>query len=138
MRKVLAIVLACLAIASLAACSKSSPNESDARSVYVNLLKQQLGAVPYVLVSFKKTNGVAREVMGSQTYAVEYQAVVEYPAGVRPECVSRNGSFPGWRCSIAASQGLRPKSVGEREVMAGELIFEKTERGWKGQDGNLY
>ena len=97
-----------------------------------------MGNTPYTLVSFEKTNGMSREVFGAKVYIIEYRATVEYPEGLRPECVSHNGSFSGWSCSLAQSQGTQPKSIGERETTTGELAFEQTEKGWKGQDGNIY
>jgi hypothetical protein len=38
---------------------------------------------------------------------------------------------------LAKFNGINIKK-GERKVFKGELYFIKTEKGWRGQDGNLY
>ena len=37
--------------------------------------------------SFKKTNGIKRDVDGVQTYAVEYKVELSFPKGWMPQCV---------------------------------------------------
>ena len=75
-------------------------------------------------------------VLGVEAYKVYYKANVTYPKGVMPEC-ARAHQF-SWDCFNARGLGIVFKKPGKKETINGGLVFEKTEKGWKGEDGRIY
>ncbi len=72
------------------------------------------------VVSFKSTKEQDMEFLGKRIYRMDYEAEIEYVKDV-----------PG----ILFIQGHKK---GDREKVTGTLTFTKTEKGWEGEDGNLY
>lgn len=119
--------------------SHAQPSERAGRQVFTAIQKDKLGGTPFEIRSFRKTNGSTAEVFGVRVYVMEYSASVRYPKGLRPDCIRSGNAFAGWDCFHAQSQqGIRPQPAGSTETMTGELTFQKTERGWRGQDNVLY
>jgi hypothetical protein len=77
---------------------------------------------------------------GVEIYQVEYKASVTYPNGILPECIGDN--WPSniyWKCwDGRIVNHIDSKRPGQKEIISGVLVFEKTERGWKGEDGKIY
>lgn len=97
-----------------------------------------------IVRSFAKTNGKDLNVFGQNVYILEYKATVDVIASV-------TGLTPGFqeRCADELAKKLdlmicakRIPDVlqGNRQTLSliGEVRFEQTERGWKGEDGQLY
>ena len=106
----------------LTACQKAEmpvPTEQDGAQVWHDLLKNDHGIE---LVSFKKTNG---RLEGSH-YLLDFEAQVRY---------LDNGIHDP---AAAPGVGIRANRKGTVETVKGSYEFQKTENGWKGQDGNVY
>ena len=93
------------------------------------------------LVSFRKTNAT---VHGSD-YVMEYEVEIEFTDNV----TVYKDMMPFWASRgspkelldkrlIVFSSPLIEKRKGEKRTCTGALRFEKTERGWRGEDGNVY
>ena len=77
--------------------------------------------------SFSKVNAQRRALFGYEAYVIEYRATISWPQGLNRNLAC---SRP-WGCG-------RTRDVGELETLSGTLTFEKTERGWRGENGQLY
>ncbi len=111
-----------IAILLLTACQKAEmpvPTEQDGAQVWHDLLKNDHGIE---LVSFKKTNG---RLDGSH-YLLDFEAQVRY----LDDGIHDPAAAPG--------VGIRANRKGTVETVTGSYEFQKTENGWKGQDGNVY
>ena len=111
-----------IAILLLTACQKAEmpvPTEQDGAQVWHDLLKNDHGIE---LVSFKKTNGR----MDGSHYLLDFEAQVRY---------LDNGIHDP---AAAPGVGIRANRKGTVETVNGSYEFQKTENGWKGQDGNVY
>ncbi len=111
-----------IAMLLLTACQKAEmpvPTERDGAQVWHDLLKNDHGIE---LVSFKKTNG---RLDGSH-YLLDFEAQVRY---------LDNGIHDP---AAAPGVGIRANRKGTVETVKGSYEFQKTENGWKGQDGNVY
>ena len=98
------------------------------------------------LVSFKKTNGME----DGNSYQLEYEAQIEFLAG--PAFWNRGSAidplsfeFSNGQLGSGATAQLLGAVVGANNVQQGQHLtvkgvfrFQKTERGWLGQDGELY
>jgi len=60
------------------------------------------------LLTFKKVNAESQEIVGVIVHFAEYEAEIEYPAR------------------------------GETETLTGQITFKLTDKGWLGEDGQLY
>lgn len=120
----LPLVLALLFSAVTVTCSGAGvPSQSDGEKVF----KHTNGAIKrgiWKLHSFSKTNGQQGEVFGVKVYRLDYAAELEY-AQDEPDAFGNTGG-----------SGLHKK--GDIVKRNGSLRFEKTEKGWKGQDGEIY
>lgn len=95
--------------------------------------------IPFVIVTFEKINGQMKMLSGVETYVVEYSATVEYPEGVVSECLGKENS--GVSESLSCEDilhGSHPLPKGARVVSLGEISFEMTDKGWRGEDGKIY
>lgn len=105
--------------------------------------KQSKGLIK--LVDFKKTNAQDAEVLGVKLHAIEYQAEIEFlrdcywggPFGGLEQgfevITGEPGPFNAWMY-----MGKKKGRQGERETITETLRFQKTEKGWKGEDGKVY
>jgi len=125
---------------ALTACS-STPSASEAEAVLRSKIeKQSKGLIK--LVNFTKTNAQDAELMGVKVHAIEYQAEIEFaedcywgtPFGEGFEAIKGEpGPLNAWMYT-----GKKKGRKGERETITGTLRFQKTEKGWKGEDGKIY
>lgn len=133
-RELLCVVFAIAAVLLTACGGSSTPSESDGRAVFENRLKQTLQNGTVKLVRFNKVNGQMGEETGIKFYKLQYEAEVEYPNGLNINCKDHvAGKRFSWDCYM---KEVREK--GERQVVKEEMIFEKTEKGWKAPDGHIY
>jgi hypothetical protein len=117
----------------------SMPSESNARSVFEDLYSEEIKKGLMIIDSFAKTNGQKRNLNGVEAYVVEYSANVTYPKGALPQCAGEEArQHYNQECFLAMSQGWLIRKVGQKEKMEGHILFEKTEKGWRGQDGKIY
>lgn len=114
------------------------PSEENAKSVFIGVLKSQLGNQPFNVVKFNKINGAEHEIYGQKIYSLEYRAQVVLPAGLNPECKPIPDRMPNFKCVAAMDWYHRYYDPGAIQGFSGSSDFEKTEKGWKGQDGNVY
>lgn len=104
------------------ACQKAEapvPTEKDGEQVWHNLLKNDHGIE---LLSFKKLNG---QLEGSH-YLLYFEAQVRY--------LDNNIHDP----VAAAGVGIRANRMGTVDTVKASYEFQKTEKGWQGQDGHMY
>jgi hypothetical protein len=125
-----------------------TPSEPSVRAGFEREL-QEHGNGLIRLVRFTKTNGQAGEMMGVKFYQMEYEAEIEAlgPCIWGQKTVGFSDRLVVWarpraedeRASWAeAFEGAKIGKKGERAVIKRRLRFEKTERGWRGQDGQIY
>ena len=127
MRKFVVFAIFLLGISALYGCS-SKPSEkavvSNIENKYQNLVK---------VVNFKETNAQEGEFMGIKFYLMAYEAEIEYVEDVvlykfgAVELMERKGKKMG-----------REIKKGTRKKISGTLDFEKTKKGWQGEDGKVY
>lgn len=72
------------------------------------------------VISFKSFKEEELELFGNRIFRMSYEAEIEYVKDV-----------PG----ILFVQGHKK---GDRETVTGTLTFTKKEKGWEGEDGNIY
>lgn len=113
------------------ACSSSFPSESDGRKVLESIAaKGDFRGPLYSVKSFTKTNAT-----DSERYQLEFEADVECKR-VNEVPVAAPGSFQG--SLILSEFDVVCSQVGEVKKLKGTLAFEKTEKGWRGRDGQIY
>ena len=115
-RFALAITLATVA-SFIVACGSSYPSESTARTVLENMGKNDR----FTVRTFTKTNGKGDD----KRYIVEYDAELECGRDTRGAVMS------GYAFGCV-------KQPGRMIEESGTIPFEKTEKGWRGPDGNVY
>lgn len=130
-KKTWIIILLMLLAVSMSACS-SKPSASDAEKVFQNTLDKIYPGILKV-VSFKKTNGQELSRYGAEGYKIDFEAEIEYTA----DCYSTKTDTVGW-ISKNKAWGHQPIKKGHRVKEKGTFYFEKTEKGWRGQDGKIY
>ena len=133
-----------LAALFLAGCSGSPSERAGRQIVEAKVRNESEGLMK--LVSFRKTNATDS---GSQ-YNMEYEAEVVftddatvhsseggvvYGGALMGPFWARRGSSKGL---TIPGQTLLDKKKGEKMKRSGILAFEKTEKGWRGPDGNVY
>lgn len=130
-KKTWIIIFLMLLAVSMSACS-SKPSASDAEKVFQNTLDKIYPGILKV-VSFKKTNGQELSRYGAEGYKIDFEAEIEYTA----DCYSTKTDTVGW-ISKNKAWGHQPIKKGHRVKEKGTFYFEKTEKGWRGQDGKIY
>jgi hypothetical protein len=121
------------------------PSQSIGEKLLEKRIESQSGA-RIKLVSFKKTNGVENV----NLYEMEYEAEIEFTG----TGTWTRGSSLDSSVSFEFSAGTLPKnnlaqlmgsaigavnvSQGEHQTVKGMLRFQKTEQGWRGEDGQVY
>ncbi len=113
-----------LAIVFLTACS-NPPSIGDARSIVERRI-QDGGNGKIKLLSFKKTDGLAQEVMGMKCYTLMYVSEIEFTA----DCNWKGGYSTTERSDQTLFSG-NPVRQGERKTINGSFEFVKTENGWR-------
>lgn len=109
----------------LGGCQSAVPSEADGRAVIESRTARGSGfsGSAIRLAKFRKTNGQDRAFGGVRMYEMEYEAEFE--------CLERVSSLD--LMNICA--GRQP---GSTVTQRGRLRFEKTERGWRDEDGNVH
>ena len=147
MKQLLGASFLFLTVILMASCSGSRgfPAESNGRSVLEHKVAEQSGGNIKV-VSFKKTNGVD----GGQIYQMEFQAEVEFQnsgawakGGKLAEHVffkfSSQQVEQGFAAMVAADlEGWQNVRKGERQSIKDTILFQKTEKGWRSEDGQIF
>jgi hypothetical protein len=113
----LSIAFGCISLSI--GCSSSVPSEETGRQVFVNTKTYAR------LEKFRKTNATENEVLGQKFYTMEYSADVTYLNDIKT------------RVGNALEFTVRNKA-GDKGTETGKLEFQKTEKGWRGEDGNVY
>jgi hypothetical protein len=113
-------VVSCIAAILLLACSSGLPSESDGK----RFLENQ-GKKTYKVKTFTKTNGVGT----TNSYSLEYEAQVE--------CIEVNVN-PPYPTLLQNEFDVACEKVGELKKLTGKIQFNKTEKGWRGEDGEIY
>ena len=108
----------------LLGCSESLPSESDARQSYTVKYGRELNGGVFTLDSFKKINAQESEVFGVKMYTVEYEAQITYLKDH-----SAYAALGGLGEYLGPTIGTGRQ--GEQKNLRGQIIFEKTENGWR-------
>jgi hypothetical protein len=115
----------------LLAAPEDHPTEAHARSVFEKLTRAIpiWGGRPLTLtvLSFRKTDGQARMESGVKHYRIFFEAEVQCP---RNDYVNM--------LDVPINIGIHGSHRQGRERIKGFVVFERTERGWKGQDRTVY
>lgn len=136
MRAIRLLLLTTLVFVSVS-CSKGLPTEDDARQVFENMEQQRLKSGLAELKSFKKVNAKETEYLGTKGYQVEFEAELMFPKGLNPQCISKEGRRANvLQCMMVSPDDAAP--VGGKKTIKGKLSFERTEKGWKGDDKKIY
>jgi sulfatase maturation enzyme AslB (radical SAM superfamily) len=119
----------------LMGCGK--PSATDAQKIVNNLIqKQSHGFIK--LINIKKTNAQEGEMMGVKLYSLEYEAVIQFI----DNCYWAENTFTAQKNNPGPWGGFMTKwfraSRGQQTVVHGKLNFEKMEKGWRGEDGQIY
>ena len=133
-----------LALVGLGSCGRSSsPSESEARTKLERQIQRESGGL-IKLVSFEKTDGITRELVGGKNYEMIYTAEIEF----LENCIWRGGNdvvpwdgtfnakrndgpATGALAYSAYSLGLTLAQKGQRLKFNGTLVLEQTENGWR-------
>lgn len=121
-------ILILLFILILVGCS-SNPSENNGKDVALNIIKKSNSEQYIKLVSFNKTNATEMEVSGQKIYKMDFEAEVE---------IIKEATYGGGFKASSPSRWFYPKNVGYRNKFKDVLVFQKTEKGWLGMDGELY
>jgi hypothetical protein len=138
-------VLHLLLVAALLSGCSGPPSESAGQKLLEHRIAEQShGNIR--LVRFTKTNATGND----QLYQMEFEAEVEFVANgawsrgnamdpvvhfdFSPEQVSGN-AIAQLMGSIEGAANVRQ---GQHQTIRSVLRFEKTESGWRGEDGNIY
>jgi hypothetical protein len=103
-----------------------SPSEADARQAVESWLRCTLHDVPFRFIEFRKTGGEERSAFGTQWYEVQYQAVVEFPAGILAKQDLDENVFAGDMTSLTKQLNLQMHGyqVIKGEKASGYLVMQ--------------
>jgi len=123
-----------LAATFLVGCS-GPPSESAGKQIVQKQIQEQSKGL-IQLVSFRKTNATG----GDAAYSMEYEVEIEFLDTVRVfQDPNMNGPFYAEKGTMSASTFMmQQRQKGERVKQSGTITFSKTEKGWRGPDGNIY
>lgn len=111
-----------------------APSEGAARRVFENYTRDIpiMFSPPLTLVvkTFRKTDGQQILASGVKKYKFYFEAVVDCPRNEYVNMFNVRGA--PYHLGFG---GSRKKG---QETIRGFMLFERTERGWRGEDGNLY
>ena len=142
---VLKTVLLCLVLVTallLIGCS-SVPSSDDAKGIIQERInKESEGRIK--LVSFQKTNGQEGELLGVKIYQLSYQGEIEFLEDCKWEkgmavnlgevhyrtVKVKPGAKDFWQNWDDQMHGRQIVKKGHKEKISGNVVFEKTEKGW--------
>jgi len=143
MKNICRLIFIVVSAFTLSACS-STPSSSNAEAVLGNNLEKQTKGI-VKLIYFKKVNTQESELMGKKIFTIEFEAIIEFledcywrqrnPIMDLPQSgivVEREGGM------FSQMFGMKKATTGQRETITGTLRFHKTEKGWRGEDGQVY
>jgi hypothetical protein len=126
------------------------PTAEDTRKVFENLVRKKFD-LDAKIQTFDVTRFWRLDVEGAGHAGVEYffTAKVEFPKGANLDCKpegAENAAKAGCSASSYYSTTIQNKMVMERQyIEPGKVIefkdetrFDQADKGWKGQDGNIY
>jgi len=125
------ILIFCVVAFFLISCGFSTPSESDARAIFEKKYEKDIKDGTVKITKFKKVDGQSAEIAGVKLYGLKYEAEIEYPKGLHPEC--KNPAPTDFSCGFY----YKFKEKGEKEKFSGEINFEKTENGWQVRDSRF-
>jgi hypothetical protein len=109
---------------------ETTPSVAQGKAALAQQIAAGVEGKPFTIVSFEKTNGVQIAAFGVPSYQLMYKATVNFPQGVRTECLRPDNGI--LRCDVDGTQfgtwpSARPPGL---SVFTGSLDFIKSERGW--------
>jgi hypothetical protein len=135
----MALVFSALLTVLAIGCSSSFPSESDGRKVAESIGEKE----GYTVKSFSKTNAVDHGV----AYVLEFEAEVECERVNDRNCYEgppTDLTKPYVPCIPRSNPGadklhdISCFKVGETHKFNSSMEFQKTEKGWRGPDGQIY
>lgn len=126
--KLPAAVLMVAVSVGLAGCFSSNPSESDAKEFVLWAHKEHIDSGDLVVESVKKTDGKEMEMMGVKLYEMAVDVTAKYPKGY--VCQSVPISAMNNFCSFMSKESI-PQGTSITKSM--RIIFEKSEKGWRGK-----
>lgn len=123
-----------------------SPKVSEARQIFHNKLLSELSK-PAKIESFTKTNGQHAKFFGVEGYILHFKAKITFPKGAKVDdcrksshwCFSSlllvNPVALALQQTMKISGKKQPFVIkpGQSILRYGKILFDKTERGWRGQ-----
>lgn len=130
----LALTVAIAALCLTGCGGDGKPSESKARTAFEGSLKG-----PVRLLDFRKIDAQEGEMFGVKVYSVEFEAKVEITENA---VIEPDGTIVAWK-NVPRIESMRfafgqKVAQGTQHSFKGQLIFQRTERGWKGPDGKVY
>ncbi len=134
------IVLVCFFLGApllISGCS-STPSQSDAKQIIQQRIDKLSGG-RIKLISFEKTNGQEGQLLGVKLYSLEYACVIEFledckwiPEFRTAKLTKSQDFWEKFREDLNnMGRQSRPVKKGEKAKVAGQIVFEKTEKGWR-------
>jgi hypothetical protein len=130
----------------------SQPSESDGQRALEKKVSDE-SKKRIRLVTFKKTDGQQQELLGVKLYKLEYECEIEFlqdckwlTTGIlggghsgfqiaEPTANQSDNSKFNWNQFLNDTQNPgTPMKKGERQKIAGAIVFEQTEKGWRSTD----
>jgi hypothetical protein len=124
-------------VALLVSCS-STPSSSDAQQIVQKQIEKfSQGRIK--LVSFQKTNGQEGNLMGVKIYNLEYKCEIEFldnckwiPPFGTAKLPKSQGFWDKFNDDmLSGMDGRRPMKKGQKADITNQIVFEKTEKGWR-------
>jgi len=128
MKKHRRMILAFGLLILLSGCGMFKPSEADARSEFEKKWKKQMEDGTVKITKFQKTDGQSAEIAGVEIYTLDYEAEIEFPKGLNPQC--KDTSKFSWECLSPQMMG-EIRDIGEKQQFKDKIVFEKTEKGWR-------
>jgi hypothetical protein len=130
--------------------SASRPPDAAGRQVFERGIEKGGSRDRVRLLDFRKSNGVPGVENGVSFYKMEYEVDVEFLDNCKWMLISPDNSSGRWvlesrptppagRTDLYyAFYGGAPGQKGQRAKLTGEIRFQRTEKGWRGPDGQIY
>jgi hypothetical protein len=129
-----------LMLSAVFGCSPSSPpSPADALNLLEKQIQSQSGGI-IKLVSFSKTDGIAKEIDGTKCYEMKYNAEIEFTQDCYWGPMNYTGTWTGdfFASDIASlpkkyeghAKNMERVTKGKKIKLASSLDFQKTEKGW--------
>lgn len=143
--KSIALFACAIALALVISGCSMPPSEDAGQRLMEKRVADQSGGI-IILSEFKKVNGM----LNGNLYEMQFEAKVLFPSAgswQRGSAMDSSVSF-GFSSDrlpenaaaglMAGAMGIVNVKAGERQTVKGILRFQKSERGWVGEDGQVY